>query len=408
MAEITSLSYRTFSELLDGVRIDLQSYQSHGDIDEASLIKVATRINYELGLRIYQPKETMLEVRNGRAALPADYHQMLLALSCYNYTHVQNAPWNGNVKLEQVCSTGNSDVLPDKNCPCWTVVSLGYQTTYIDCVTGIKTPIYFPPGTSNLCAVSIDAIEGHGAGITVSSSSFCYPGTNGVLSCSPPNTCNICDITHEGPCPEIVVNPYPLGQCRTICAGTGQQATIKILNYCSTQVFCYETFERLYIVPNIQADGFSSIAVRGGSYPENTGSINGRFLETHSANCSRVYIQYLGGMEDETGQLLVLDHPVINSYYSYALKQRILENLYLNGAEDVLQRMKYAEEQKIKYHERAMQIANTPNFRDVRNTNMVFKNNNDRPYWHTISRYYKTNCLSDGGWTSNTDVYDII
>jgi hypothetical protein len=405
MAEITSLSYRTFDELMDGVRIDLMAYQSHGDIDVASLIKVATRINYELGLRIHQPKETMLEIRNGRAALPADYHQMLIALSCYNYTHVQNAPWNGNVKLEEVYQTGAPQ---PSTCPCWTVVSTGCQTTYVDCVTGIVTPIYFPPGTQNLCAASIDSTGGHGGTISVSTSTFCYPGTNGVLSCSPPDTCNICDVTHAGPCPEVVINPYPLGQCRTICAGTGQQATIKILNYCSTQVFCYETFERLYIVPNVQADGFSGIRVRGNSYPENTGSINGRFLETHSANCSRVYIQYLGAMEDETGQLLVLDHPVINSYYSYALKERILENLYLNGGEDIIQRLKYTQEKKEFYRTQAMMIANTPDFRDVRNTNMVFKNNNDRQYWHTISRYFKTNFLPDGGWSSGADVYDIV
>src|ERR1700727_3608280 len=100
MASIRSLQYKTFNELLDSVRIDMDSYQSHGDIDEASLIKVVQRINYEIGLKAYQPKETMLEINHGRAALPADFHQMLIALSCYNYSHVQSAPWNGNVKLE--------------------------------------------------------------------------------------------------------------------------------------------------------------------------------------------------------------------------------------------------------------------------------------------------------------------
>ena len=32
-------------------------------------------------------------------------------------------------------------------------------------------------------------------------------------------------------------------------------------------------------------------------------------------------------MENEEGDLLVLDHPYCNEYYEYALKQRILENM---------------------------------------------------------------------------------
>jgi hypothetical protein len=36
-------------------------------------------------------------------------------------------------------------------------------------------------------------------------------------------------------------------------------------------------------------------------------------------------------MENEEGDLLVLDHPYCNEYYEYALKQRILENMLFDG-----------------------------------------------------------------------------
>ena len=288
MAEIASISYRTFDELLDSVRIDFQSYQSQGEIDSASLIKVAQRINYELGLRIYQPKETMLEVNHGRAALPADFHQMLLALSCYQYRHVQDAPWNGNVLLEEQCPQPGLTT-----CPCQQVLNTHNSpitTTMVNCDT-ITVPVTFPPGTTNVCAISILDPNKQ---LTITSTSNCYnTNTNGVYSCGCPTQCNICNVEHPGGvCPEVVINPYPLGRCRTICNGTDNQATIKILQYCSTQVFCYEEFDRLFIVPNVQSDGFSSIPGNRGNN-SNTGSINGRFLETHNHNCTKVYIQYL-------------------------------------------------------------------------------------------------------------------
>jgi len=44
-----------------------------------------------------------------------------------------------------------------------------------------------------------------------------------------------------------------------------------------------------------------------------------------------VYISYQGAMEDEDGNLLVLDHPYCNEYYEYALKERILENMVFAG-----------------------------------------------------------------------------
>ena len=60
------------------------------------------------------------------------------------------------------------------------------------------------------------------------------------------------------------------------------------------------------------------------------GYIENHFLYTNFDE-GKVYISYLGDMEDEDGNLIVLDHPMVNDYYEYALKRRIIENLILNG-----------------------------------------------------------------------------
>ncbi len=54
--------------------------------------------------------------------------------------------------------------------------------------------------------------------------------------------------------------------------------------------------------------------------------------------CGKVYLNYQGTMEDADGNLLVPDHPTLNEYYEYALKERILENLSIEG-EDVERRL---------------------------------------------------------------------
>lgn len=78
----------------------------------------------------------------------------------------------------------------------------------------------------------------------------------------------------------------------------------------------------------------------------------------------KLYINYQGALEDEDGNLLILDHPMINEYYEYGLKQRILENLYMNG-EDVSQKLNLIEQRFRGARNNALSIVNTPNFKEL-------------------------------------------
>ena len=77
-----------------------------------------------------------------------------------------------------------------------------------------------------------------------------------------------------------------------------------------------------------------------------------------------VHINYMGSLEDEEGNLLVLDHPYVNEYYEYALKQRILENLYMNG-EDVSQRIQLIEQRYRAARNNALSIVNMPDYAEM-------------------------------------------
>lgn len=500
MAEVKEISYRIFDELLDAVRVDFKSFQSVGDIDASECLKKAQQINYELGLKIHQPKETMLHIEHGRTKLPADYHQMLLTLVCHRHIHIQNAPWNGHVLLEEVVpATVPSVPTPvSTTCPCITataVPNLGTDQvfgTLTDC-NGNEFLLNLLPGiTYSFCAktfgINTKTADVQGTGIIIpTTNGFCYNTSNssvplnvptvtpflqyypnpplsttfirlwvtvttavsnpygttivgsfqvftptgpvtvpysiiypagvttfnifiddffnynlsptgagnvvitstgslGTMTCSPPvpilptPPCAICNVIHDSTCPEIVVNPYPLGCTRTLC---NDEINIKIIEYGETEVRCYEEFDRLHIVPHIEASAFN----RQDQFREyrHTGSVVGKHLET-SIECGQVYLYYLGGMEDSDGNLLVLDHPVINQYYEYALKRLILENLYLNG-EDLIQRLQYIVKMEDDYRQRALSIVNMPNYRNMIKTINIIRNNHNRQHYFPLSRY---------------------
>lgn len=434
MGAIKELSYKSFDSLLDEVRLELKSFNSAGDIDAAELISVAQTINYELGLKIYQRKECMLEVAHGRAKLPSDFYQMKLALVCYEYNLVSTAPWNGNVLLEQldtplktlttdlISSVNSNSTVPVQSTTvfCWNVNipadavcndfvcnSTGKPNQFFSIVVqapnGTSSTQCFPiPSTSTIFAMNITQgivtcpvpagktyyTKGQGAYLLpdgtysctaptpVPTPTICPPGDQSLVT-----TCDICNVIHtNGLCPEVVINPYPLGKCRTIC---NDSIGIKILRYCESSIECYERFERLYIDPFIQASGFNSQR----QFPPNHGAINGKFLELPSHQCTKVYINYLGALEDDDGNLLIIDHPQINNYYKTRIKRVILENLYING-EDLIQRVQYLEKQEQEYKWQALNIINTPNFRDLINTFTILRQEHNQRYYYPLSRYH--------------------
>ncbi len=60
-----TLKYKTFDQLISEVQSDFETLNLEGFILNQQLIKVAKRINYDLGLRVFQTKEAILEVEKG-------------------------------------------------------------------------------------------------------------------------------------------------------------------------------------------------------------------------------------------------------------------------------------------------------------------------------------------------------
>lgn len=93
-----TLKYRTFDSLLEDVKLDLRSLATDGTIDPAQLLKVAIRVNYDLGLRIYMTKERLVEVCKSRVKLPDDFFVMNFALLCGDATYTFTPPQGTNIQ----------------------------------------------------------------------------------------------------------------------------------------------------------------------------------------------------------------------------------------------------------------------------------------------------------------------
>lgn len=78
-----------------------------------------------------------------------------------------------------------------------------------------------------------------------------------------------------------------------------------------------------------------------------------------------LYIQYRGSMENSEGDLMVVDHGIINDYYEYAIKKKILETKVMNGETVNQAQLQLIHEEHRKARNNALSIASTPDFSEI-------------------------------------------
>jgi hypothetical protein len=102
----------------------------------------------------------------------------------------------------------------------------------------------------------------------------------------------------------------------------------------------------------------------------------------------KVYISYMGAMEDDEGNLLVLDHPKINEYYEWAIKARIFENMYLNGEPDIERKLQLTKAELKTARAEALSIATMPDFYELKKTIEQNRRAMYHKYMHPFSSLY--------------------
>jgi hypothetical protein len=304
-----TLRYRTFDTLLEDILVDFQNYALENMIEPQGLIKVARRLNYDLGLRINQQKEIILEIEHGKAKLPDDFYTFNYALICGDFT-VDTGYNVGGTNIQEV-------------------------------------PYREVPSTVDQCAaptVNCSVCNSHPCNNTAACQGHVRPPQNYLPGEYDPNN----------PYGDTCIRPRVFMNCKgenyelIQIMGTGQRRTYTVLiplrMKASQNIDCE--------CPNLYWN------------TPNEGWIKNGFLYT-TFNCGKVYLNYQGALEDENGDLLVPDHELINDYYEYALKSRLLENLLMNG-EDVSQKLQLIEGRLKAARNQALNVVNTPNFAEMK------------------------------------------
>lgn len=272
---MTQIKYRTFDDLLDSVKSDLEIFNIENMIEPQSLIKVAKKINKELTQRIQVQKEDIIEISNGQARLPCDFHDINFAFALSSY--IVESPTEIGTHTEE-------RVLPNE------------------------------------------------------------------------------DIENHDPC---TVNLH--------CSGQSYQIVQKFSTECRT----YQCKAPVYII-NRGPD----CSVLKSVNPERIEIlIKGLWLYSNVDFCT-IYINYTGSI-DSNGTLMVVDHDIVNEYYEYALKKRIIENAIFAG-EQLSDQFKIISNELRKAKIQALSINNMFEFDDLRDFKIALRRNQYNRYVRDI------------------------
>jgi hypothetical protein len=344
---LTELQYRTFDQMLDAAASDLRTYTLEGMLDPQNFIKVAMKINYELGLKVNPSRGKIVELHRGQARLPHDFHVLNFALVCGGKTaSLHDAPTSTSYTqglLEGMQLAQQAGMTQ----------TLDQFTTQVDIHPGSNT-IRHTLGTVHLLLQALSS-----TGNTLSFQLF-IPNENEIVIYS----------ESEVTLADVTVNLVGTGEGELI-----QQADVKpraelALDAQGNAFLRYQQMHRReeyrVLTPlkiekskSVSGDCFNLLH-RG----QLTGVLRNGFLQTNFED-GVVYLNYQSLMEDDEGNLLVLDHPLVNDYYEYAIKERLLENLILAGEQVQHQYALVAPKLKMARNA-AIGFANTPDFHEIK------------------------------------------
>jgi hypothetical protein len=316
-----NLKYRTYDQLLADVLVDFRNYSMESLIDPQDLIKIARKLNREIGLKIYLNKERVIEIEHGKAKLPDDFYVANFALLCGEFT--VESPVIQGTQVEEINCSSNTTCSCSKPCNCSIVPNY------------ICAPP--PVDTSNTCPTDPDP-------------------------CDPPVTCSPCQLNKCG------------GEFKLVQIVKTETRTYKHL-------FPVKLRKSVFVdcdCPNVNWTCANEAWIQDGFIYSNF-------------TCGKIYINYQAMLEDEEGNLLVPDHELINEYYEYALKERVMENLYFNG-EDVERKLGYIQQKLRLSRIQALSLVNMPDYSEMKKMWEVNRKAMYNKYYSLFASYGPYTC----------------
>lgn len=348
----TEVQYRTFEELLDSVKIDIPGLDLEGMINDQQLIKVAQRVNYELGLKVNPSRSKSLEVVGGKAKLPSDFHVLNVALHCsdkqpfgipfdtplWSYKTYDQGILEGLYQAEIKFNkkmvkqyTVVMDIEPGLN-----LVTHNLQTKSV--VVQIRTT------DNTLLSFDFENVDANSINIISEVENAIQDARVIVMG------------TNDNPCDDEYCTPV--------------RQTCEIIQKpdCAPSMTDFKNgirYEYKNLIP-LRIDKSKSVSsdcININSTSPFAAYLKNGFLITNFEE-GTVFLNYQSLMEDDEGNLLVMSHPMVDEFYEYAIKQRIYENLVLSG-ENMTPYLQIIEQRLRAARNNALSYVNTPDFREM-------------------------------------------
>jgi hypothetical protein len=343
---LTEVKYRTFDELLDSIRIDMHLHEAEGFIEPQQLIKVARNVNYELGLKVNPSREKLIELHRGKAKLPLDFYVLNFAVICQGKKSWDAAmETDSKIREDLLIAKINEleDMVAQKNLPTYSVT----QT-----INDGNTIINHNLGTTDVI------VQLHKDGEPNYAFEYVKLDANRVLITSEVAITGVRVIVVGIPqqLPGVI---NPEGCVTTEWSPSG----LKVVKKTYSNITTYDHPVLMQIEPS---KAVAPECMNGHIPSPYRGALKNGFLDTNLDE-GTIYINYQSLMEDDDGNLLVMDQERVNEYYEYAIKRRILENMLMSG-ENVGAQLQLIEARYREARNNALSFINTPDFNEMKRT----------------------------------------
>lgn len=378
---LTETKYRTFDDLLDSVKIDLYSWDLESLINPQQLIKVALRVNYDLGVRIQRTLSRTIEIKNGKGKLPEGMDILNYALVCENRLTSEIPTY------EKTYSQGVLEgILLAQN---FLEPQFVNQATIITDVTyGVNILVH------NLHSLNIIVQAFNTDGSLLDFDVFISDAdTIRITSESVETIANVKFVvmgakistvgTGSGSCP-AVLDCAADGTPRVYYTSSGRRFESKTpVPLHITKADSLSPEKRPDDYPEIDTTYMTGIPRKKGNYYD--AYLKNGFLHVNFDE-GVVFLNYQSVMEDDDGNLLIIDHPYCNEYYEYALKQRIFENLFMTG-EPVQNHLALMSQNLRAARNQALGFVNTPDFAEMKKLHEVNRKAQYHNYYNMFKSY---------------------
>lgn len=363
---LAGIDYRTFDELLDSVRADIPDYDIDNRIKPEQLIKVAARCNYLLGVKVSMENSVLLKVSGSQANLPLDLDRINFALFCE-----KNEPDCVNVVIENpLCQINEADIesIVAK------YIDAGYVNSYSTNITlavgdnnivhNLNTQdliIQVYDSSNNLIATKISFVDDNEVNLISEHIAEIKNVKIVIMGKSKSSSETKVELIQDAACTNVCVKEHKNGMFETY----DKLTALNIVG--NRKDISPDSF-------NIYREGYYNIQKKG-------------MILVANFDKGDVYINYQSNLVSDTGEMMVPDHPLINEYLEYSLKERIFENLWLRG-EDVKNRWDTMIKKRAIAQQQAFTYVRTPEFNDLRTIWEENRKANYRKYFNIFKTVY--------------------